>query len=87
MLFVDSALTVASVKDFSKAYEDGKVWKCKIVDGIIDGVGCVSQFISLENIKLYDSELQEGEKYKIKILIGSRKNKLANEIIIEDTIH
>lgn len=87
MLFVDSALTVASIKDFAKTYDDGKVWKCKIVDGIIDGVGCVSQFISLENIKIHDSELLEGEKYKIKILISSKKNKLANEIIIEDIIH
>lgn len=76
----ETEIMIANIKPFVKQNEDGTQWHANIIDGLIFGVGCITQLIPASKIK---GVIKEGSQYPCYLAVVTRNNKLCVEIEIQ----
>lgn len=65
---MEYTLIIGNIRDFNKAD-----WSAYIIDGIIIGLGTISEFVDKDRVKL---KLEIGKPYKVTLNPSTKSNKL-----------
>lgn len=77
---LETEIQIASIRVFEKDNEDGSIYRANIIDGLLMGVGIISQFVPVTNIT---GIIQENSMYPCEVFLKTTRGKAGIELKIK----